>query len=137
MIESGHNDDHASQGDIPLLRVLVVCARCGYVGIVRDIARQWGRPVHVQWTADIAEALRLVAECPPALAIVDARVDRASGCALIRELERRCAGVDVLTFDERCAPAPLAQRSTWHWPELPRAINWWVQRYLRPAPALR
>jgi hypothetical protein len=123
--------------DIAPLRVLLVCARCEYVGIVRDIARRWGRPAHIQWTADPTEALRMAAENPPALAIVDARVDRASGCSLIPDLEQLCRGIDVLAFDERCVPAPLSQRSTWHWPELPRAVTWWVERYARPRPALR
>lgn len=114
------------------LQVLLVCPRGEYLDSVRDLARQMARSTEVLWTADPADALRQVRQARPVLAIVDARLDRASGSALTRGLQHD-QDLDVMRFDERRASAGPGDPGVWHWSELPRAIAWWARRLQRPA----
>lgn len=114
------------------LQLLVVCPRGERLETVRELARQWSLPSQIHWTADPAEAVQRALAQPLALVIVDARLDRASGCALLRNLAQAGRRLEVMTFDEPGTPARLRPASTWHWSELPRAIGWWVQRKLSP-----
>lgn len=120
--------------DTQPLQVLVVCARGEYLDTVRDLSRSWTCRTQIQWTADPVAALQRAQQSPLALAIVDARIDRASGCRLSRELTLARSGPAVLSFDDPGANGTRRQPSTWHWAELPRAITWWVQRHLMPVP---
>lgn len=120
--------------DAQPLQVLVVCPRGEHLDAVRDLARHWERSTQIHWTTDPAEALERIRRSPPALAILDARLDRASGHRLSRELALTAADLDVLSFDTPGASAARNRSSTWHWAELPRAIAWWWQRHL-PATA--
>jgi hypothetical protein len=120
----------APVGDHPL-QLLVVCPRGEYLDTVRGLTLHWARDTEVHWTADPAAALQHARHSQPALAILDARIDRASGCALSRELALSRADLVVMSFDDRDAFSVSGTRSTWHWSELPRAITWWVQRNLR------
>ncbi|WP_439590162.1 hypothetical protein [Hydrogenophaga sp.] len=65
------------------------------------------------------------------LAIVDARLDRASGRTLSRELQNNADDLEVMRFDERRASAAPGDPGVWHWSELPRAMAWWARRKLR------
>lgn len=123
--------------DIQPLQVLVVCPRGEYLDTVRGLTRHWARDTEVHWTADPAAALQRAQQSPPALAILDARIDRASGCVLSRELALARTDLDVMSFDDRGASSVRCQHSTWHWSELPRAISWWLQRHLQPAAPVR
>jgi hypothetical protein len=118
------------------LQVVLVCPRGEHLETVRHLARQWPRAARIHWTADPADALRHAQASAPALAIVDARIDRASGCALIDQLGNSHASIDILAFDDRGTPRACSH-STWHWPELSRAVTWWMQRHLQPASAVR
>lgn len=120
--------------DTQPLQVLVVCPRGEYLDAVRGLIGDWVHSTQIFWTADPVAALQRAQQSPPALAIVDARIDRASGCRLSRELALVPNDVDVLSFDHPGASCVHCQHSTWHWSELPRAITWWVQRHLVPMP---
>ena len=115
--------------DAPL-RLLVVCGRSAQVQAVRGIVAAWPRAVDVQWTTDPLEAVRLTLAESPHLAIVDARMDRAGGKALIRQIARWNAGLEVFAFDERDTLGSLPQPSTWHWSELAMVLSWWARRHL-------
>lgn len=119
--------------DTQPLQVLVVCPRGEYLERVRELTGTWACRTQIQWTADPIAALQRARQSPLALAIVDARIDRASGCRLSRELALARSGLAVLSFDAPGANCTQRQPSTWHWTELPRAIAWWVQRHLMPA----
>jgi len=112
------------------LQVLVVCPRGEYLDTVRDLASHWMCSTQIHWTADPVAALQRAQQSPPTLAIVDARIDRASGCMLSRELTLGRSDLDVLSFDDPGINSAHCHPSTWHWSELPRAIAWWVQRHL-------
>lgn len=113
--------------------VLVVCARGNDVQAVRDIVSAWPVPTRVHWTSDPVDALRLALSNPPSLVVVDARLDRAGGRALVGQIARWRAEVEVFVFTEpRLDPAPGAP-STWHWRELTTVLGWWAQRHLRPS----
>lgn len=116
------------------LQVLVVCPRGEYLDTVRGLVGDWVHSTQIYWTVDPVAALRRAQQSPPALAILDARIDRASGCMLSRELALAHTDFDVLSFDDPGANCVQCQPSTWHWSELPRAIGWWVQRHLVLAP---
>jgi hypothetical protein len=122
--------------DTQPLQVLVVCPRGEYLDAVRGLVGDWVHSTQIFWTIDPVAALQRAQLSPPALAIVDARIDRASGCLLSRELALVPTDVDVLSFDDPGATCLHCQPSTWHWSELPRAISWWVQRHLDPTPPL-
>jgi hypothetical protein len=129
-------DPNASPHPPAPLQVLLVCPRGEHLNMVRSLASQWPLATHIHWTADPAAAMRHAGRTRPVLAIVDARLDRASGRALIEQLGRD-ADIDVMAFDDRGAPHLQSGGSTWHWHELPRAINWWLERHLHPAPLTR
>ncbi len=122
--------------DTPPLQVLVVCPRGEYLDTVRGLVSDWVRSTQIFWTVDPVAALRRAQQSPPALAIVDARIDRASGCMLSRELALVPVDMDVLSFDDPSASCVHCQPSTWHWSELPRAITWWWRRHLPAAAPL-
>ncbi|MBW0168792.1 MAG: hypothetical protein KXJ61_01055 [Hydrogenophaga sp.] len=126
---------HFSADESPL-QLLVVCPRGERLETVRELTRSWVRSAQILWTADPGDALRRAREEPLVLAIVDARLDRASGHALSRSLAQHRADIDVLRFDESATLASPSQPSTWLWAELPRAIRWWVQRHQQPSPAI-
>ena len=115
------------------LQLLVVCPRGERLETVRGLARRWARPTQIYWTADPSDALRRARQEPLVLAIVDARLDRASGHSLSRSLAQHRADIDVLRFDEPATLAAHSEPSTWLWAELPRAIQWWVQRHQQPS----
>lgn len=115
------------------LQLLLVCPRGEHLETVRQLTNRWPHATHVHWTADPADALRHALTSSLALAIVDARIDRASGRALIRQLGHSHARIDVMSFDDRAAHA----QSSWHWSELSRAVTWWLQRHLRPSASVR
>lgn len=123
--------------DIQPVQVLVVCPRGEYLDTVRGLTRHWACNTEVHWTANPAVALERAQRSLPALAILDARIDRASGCALSRELALARADLDVMSFDDRDVSSVRSRHSTWHWSELPRAIGWWVQRHLQAGAPLR
>ena len=123
--------------DTPPLQVLVVCPRGEYLDTVRGLTRHWALDAELHWTADPAVAVQRAQQSTPSLAIVDARIDRASGCSLSRELTLARADLDVMSFDDRGVFNVCSRQSTWHWSELPRAISWWMQRHLRGAPPIR
>jgi hypothetical protein len=123
MIASPHPTKAASP-----LQVLVVCPRGEYLDAVRGLAIRWKCNAQIHWTADPLDALRRAQLSPPALAILDARIDRASGCLLSRELALGSSALDVLSFDAPGVHGTHCHPSTWHWSELPRAVAWWVQR---------
>ncbi len=118
------------------LQVLLVCPRGEYLDSVRDLARHLARETQVLWTANPSEALQQIKQAPPALAIVDARLDRATGSALTRELQHGADAVEVMRFDERRASAAPGDPGVWHWSELPRALAWWARRRPRHQPSL-
>ncbi len=124
-------DPTTDSPDAPPLQVLLVCPRGEHLETVRYLTSLWPRAAQIHWTAYPADALLRARRARLALAIVDARIDRASGCTLIQQL-RSHADIDVMTFDDRGSHT----QSSWHWPELPRAITWWLQRHLQPAAAI-
>lgn len=130
-------DSRPAPLDMPRLQVLVVCPRGEYLDTVRGLTRHWACNTELHWTADPAAALQRAQQSTPSLAILDARIDRASGRALSRELALANADLDVMSFDDRGVSSVRSQHSTWHWSELPRAISWWMQRHLQPAPPIR
>lgn len=123
--------------DTQPLQVLVVCPRGEHLDAVRDLTRHWLQSAQIHWTVDPIEALQRAHQWPPVLAILDARIDRASGCALSRELVSARADLDVLSFDEPGMGTALNHPSTWHWSELQRAVGWWLQRHLPSTQQLR
>lgn len=112
------------------LRVLVVCGRNAQVQAVRRIVATWPRRVEMLWTTDPLEAMRLTLNESPHLALVDARLDRAGGQALIRQIARWSPELEVLAFDERHLLGSLPQPSTWHWSELAMVLSWWAKRHI-------
>lgn len=120
------------------LRVLVVCGRSAQVQAVRRIVATWPRRVEVQWTTDPLEAVRLTLNASPHLALVDARLDRAAGQALVRQIARWKPEMEVLAFDERHMLDSQPRPSTWHWSELAMVLSWWAKRHIGLLPqALR
>jgi len=119
------------------LQVLVVCPRGEYLDTVRDLTRHWDASAELHWAADPAMALQRAQQSAPSLAILDARIDRASGCVLSRELALARTDLDVMSFDDRGVSSVCSRHSTWHWSELPRALGWWMQRHLQAAPPIR
>jgi hypothetical protein len=117
-----------------LLDVLAVCPRGQTLQDVRTLIAQWPVPARVRWTSDPVDALRLAITQRPALVLVDARLDRAGGRALIGQLMRWRADLDVFAFDEPHNLDARAHARLWHWSELPRVLRWWVQRHLCQAP---
>lgn len=130
-------DSRTAPTDTPPLQVLVVCPRGEYLDTVRGITRHWASGAELHWTADPAVALQRAQQAAPALAILDARIDRASGCALSRELALARGDLDVMSFDDRGVSSVRNRHSTWHWSELPRAISWWMQRHMQTVPPIR
>jgi hypothetical protein len=114
------------------LQVLVLCPRGQALQDVREQVARWPVPGQVRWTSDPVEALRLALAQPPALAIVDARLDRAGGRALVGQLARWRADLEVFIFDDPPAEGLRGQGSLWHWSELPRVLRWWARRHLPP-----
>lgn len=110
------------------LQVLLVCPRGEYLDSVRDLARHLAHATEIHWTTDAVDALRQSKLARPVLAIVDARMDRASGSALTRELQHNDGDLEVMRFDERRASVAPGDPRVWHWSELPRAIAWWARR---------
>ena len=129
MTDSANASPHGSP-----LQVLLVCPRGEHVDAVRRLAQQGPRETRVHWTADPEQAVRMAMALAPELAIVDARIDRATACELVSRLVGCHADMSVMTFDDRGAPALREMPSTWHWSELQRAVNWWLGR---GAPASR
>lgn len=111
------------------LQVLLVCPRGEYLDSVRDLARHLKRETKIRWTTNPIDALEQIKQAPPALAIVDARLDRASGSALTRELRHNVDDVELMRFDERRASVAPGDPGVWHWSELPRAMAWWARRF--------
>lgn len=118
-----------------VLDVLVVCPRGQTLQDVRALIAQWPVPARVRWTCDPVDAMSLAIAQRPTLVLVDARLDRAGGRALIGQLARWRSDLDVFAFDEPHHQDLRAQASHWHWSELPRVLRWWVQRHLCQAPA--
>lgn len=118
--------------------VLVVCARAQCVPTVHAVLSRWPVQVRVRWTSDPMDALRLALAEPPALAIVDARLERAGGRMLIGQLARWRPELAVFAFEDPLVASRSGAPSTWHWRELPRVLRWWAQRHLpgeeSPAP---
>lgn len=110
--------------------VLMVCARNEQVQALRHLVAAWPRPVQVHWTTDPLEALRLALHEAPRLALLDARLERAGGKALSRQLARWNAELEVFLFDDREALGSPSMHSTWLWTELPRVLSWWAGRHL-------
>lgn len=110
--------------------VLVVSSRAACVPTVREVLTRWPVQVNVRWAADPVDALRQVLAAPPTLAIVDARLDRSGGRALVAQLLRWRAELEVLAFDEALEEPPSGM-SVWHWRELPAVLRWWAQRHLK------
>ncbi|WP_175442840.1 hypothetical protein [Hydrogenophaga sp. PML113] len=110
--------------------VLVLCPRGQALQDVREQVARWAVPGQVRWTSDPVEALRLALAQPPALAIVDARLDRAGGRALVGQLARWRSDLEVFIFDDPPAEGLRGQGSLWHWCELPRVLRWWASRHL-------
>ena len=123
-----------SPGCLPL-KVLLVCPRGEYVDSMRKLARNLLPDTQVLWVDNADEAVRRANHAAPQLAIVDARLDRASGSSLARQLEDCGGGIDGMRFDEPQATA-VRENSVWHWSELPRAVAWWVRHQRLPVPAL-
>lgn len=117
------------------LEVLVLCPRGQALQDVRDQVARWPLPGRVRWTSDPIEALRLALARPPALAIVDARLDRGTGRALVGQLARWRSELEVFVFDDPPAEGLRGQGSLWHWSELPRVLRWWARRHF-PAQAM-
>jgi hypothetical protein len=110
--------------------VLVVSARGHCVSTVREVLSRWPVQVRVRWTSDPMDALRLALAEPPSLAIVDARLERSGGRALIGQLARWRAELEVFAFEEPLVDGPSGAPSTWHWSELPTVLRWWAARHL-------
>lgn len=108
--------------------VLMVCARNEQVQTLRRLVTTWPFPVRVHWTTDPLDALRLTLHEAPRLALVDARLERAGGKALSRQLARWNAELEVFVFDEQEALGNPVMHSTWLWSELPRVLAWWLGR---------
>jgi len=115
--------------------VLVVSARGQCVPAVHEVLSRWPVQVRVRWTSDPIDALRLALADPPSLAIIDARLDRAGGRALMGQLARWRAELEVFAFEESAADAPPSGPSTWPWRELPSVLRWWAKRHLPGAEA--
>ncbi len=110
--------------------VLVVSARAHCVPTVREVLSRWPVRVNVRWTSDPVDALRLALVEPPSLAIVDARLDRAGGRALVGQLARWRAELEVFAFEDPDIDGRPGMPSAWHWRELPSVLRWWAQRHL-------
>ena len=116
------------------LVVLAVCPRGQILEDVRAQVAAWPVAACVRWTADPIDALRIALLHPPTLVVVDARLDRAGGRALVSQLARWRADLEVFAFDDPPAEGLRAQPSLWHWSELPRVLRWWVRRHLEQLP---
>ena len=114
------------------LQVLALCPRGQALQDVRDQVARWPVAGQVRWTSDPVEALRLALSQPLALAIVDARLDRAGGRALVGQLARWRSDLEVFVFDDPPGEGLRGQGSLWHWSELPRVLRWWARRHLPP-----
>ncbi len=123
------NATAATLPDPSPLQVLLVCSRGEHLLRVRSLASRWPQAAHIDWTADPEEAMRRARHCPPHLAIVDARLDRACNQRLSESLRRDRPDLVVMNFDEWSQPPAPGCSSHWHWSELPRATAWWVQRH--------
>jgi hypothetical protein len=110
--------------------VLVVSARAHCVPTVREVLSRWPVRVNVRWTSDPVDALRLALVEPPSLAIVDARLDRAGGRALVAQLARWRSELEVFAFEDPEVDGRSGLPSVWHWRELPAVLRWWAQRHL-------
>lgn len=120
--------DNASRLDP--VDVLVVSARGTCVPTVHAVLSRWPVQVRVRWSSDPVDALRMALTEPPALAIVDAGLDRAGGRMLIQQLTRWQAELEVLAFEEPTQTGEVGRASCWHWDELPRVLRWWASRHL-------
>jgi hypothetical protein len=110
--------------------VLLVCTRSHCVATVREVLSPWPVQVRVRWTSDPIDALRLALAEPPSLAIVDARLERSGGRALIGQLARWRAELEVFAFEDALADGSSGTPSAWHWRELPTVLRWWARRHL-------
>jgi hypothetical protein len=119
------------------LQVLLVCSRGEHLQSVRSLASRWPQAAHIHWTPDPEEAMRRARSCPPHLAILDARLDRACDRWLSEGLRRDRPDLVVMNFDEEGRPAAHGRSSHWHWSELPRATAWWVQRHFGVRPPVQ
>lgn len=111
------------------LQLLIVCPRGEHLDTARRLARQRSGHHAVHWTVDperaVQLALQMAQQRAPALAIVDARIDRATAGDLVQRLNRCCGQMAVLSFDDRDSPISKQAPSTWYWAEMPRAMDWW------------
>lgn len=114
------------------LQVLVLCPRGQALQDVREQVARWPVPAQVRWTSDPVEALRLALAQPLDLAVVDGRLERAGGRALVGQLARWRPELEVFVFDDPPAEGLRGQGSLWHWCELPRVLRWWARRHLPP-----
>jgi hypothetical protein len=119
-----------SEPRIDPVDVLVVSARGHSVSTVREVLSRWPVQVHVRWTSDPMDALRLALAEPPSLAIVDARLERSGGRALIGQLARWRPELEVFAFEDPQVDGPSGAPSVWHWRELPTVLRWWATRHL-------
>ena len=126
----------ASPSDASSVQVLLVCPRGEHMQRVRSLASRWPQAAHIDWTADPEEAMRRARRCPPHLAIVDARLDRACNRWLSENLRRDRPDLVVMNFDEWSQALAPGRSGHWHWSELPRATAWWVQRHFAERPPL-
>jgi hypothetical protein len=110
--------------------VLVVSARAHCVPTVREVLSRWPVRVNVRWTSDPVDALRLALVEPPSLAIVEARLDRAGGRALVGQLARWRAELEVFAFEDLAIDGRSGLPSVWQWRELPAVLRWWARRHL-------
>ena len=113
------------------LQLLIVCPRGEQLDTARRVARQRSGHHAVHWTDDPDRAVQLAQQHCPDLAIVDARIDRATAGDLVQRLNRCQGSMAVLSFDERSRASLNQAHSTWYWNELPRALSWWQERVVR------
>lgn len=115
----------------PPLDVLVVCTRGQDVEEVRRLTAHWPVNARVMWAGNPVDALQRAMGQPPALVIVDARIDRAGGRALAHQFKRWREDMEVFVFEELADQPRLA--SSWRWRELPAVLDWWARRHLPAA----
>lgn len=113
------------------LQLLIVCPRGEQLDTARRLARQRSGHHALHWTDDPDRAVQLAVQHTPDLAIVDARIDRATAGDLVQRLNRCNTAMVVLSFDDRSTASLRQTHSTWYWNELPRALHWWQERAVR------
>lgn len=113
-----------------VLEVWLVCCRgerlTGARQALMDILQPWGQRARVQWAPDARDVLRHLHDRPIALAVVDARMDRACQGHLLPALEQQ--HIDTLCMEE-LDDLRAGTPHSWCWSELPRALQFWLRRH--------